>query len=127
MRKRIVMLPAVIFLAAGCASVPAKNAAAPEERAGMIASKIREAEQLGAKGCSPRALARAKVALEHVLHEAGEGYYPPSWLEPDFAAAEMAAEELLAERRMAARLGPRFRCVSGIRPAPAGGSSPQGG
>lgn len=127
MRNWIVLVPAAIFVAAGCASVPAKNAAAPAERAGMIAAKIREAERLGANGCSPRALARAMVALEHVLHEVDEGYYHPAWLEPDFAAAEKTAEDLLAERRMAAKLGLRFRCVSGIRPAPAGAVSPQGG
>ncbi|GAB4227790.1 MAG: hypothetical protein OHK0028_00880 [Deltaproteobacteria bacterium] len=126
MRKGILLLPAAIFLAAGCASIPAK-AVAPADRAGMIASKIREAEQLGAKGCSPRTLARATVALEHVVHEVEEGYYHPAWLEPDFAAAERAADELLAERKLAAKLGPRFRCVSGIRPAPAGAGSPQGG
>jgi len=126
MRKAIILSTAAMFLAAGCASMPAK-AVAPVERTGMVASKITEAEQLGAKGCAPRTLAKAKVALDHVLHEVKEGYYPPAWLEPDIAAAEKAAEELLAERKFAATLGTRFRCVSNPRIEPAGTGSRQGG
>ena len=127
MRKTILLsAAAATFLAAGCASMPSK-ATAPTERTGMIASKITEAEQLGAKGCAPRTLAKAKVALEHVLHEVEEGYYPPAWLEPDLAAAEKAAEELLAERKFAETLGTRFRCVSNPHPGPGGAGSRQGG
>lgn len=125
MKKGIILSTAAIFLAAGCASMPAK-AVVPKERTGMVALKIIEAEQLGAKECAPRTLAKAKVALDHVLHEVEEGYYHPAWLEPDIAAAEKAAEELLAERKFAATLGTRFRCVSGIRNEPAGGPR-QGG
>ena len=126
MRKAIILSTAVMFLAVGCASMPAK-AVAPKERAGMIASKITEAEQLGAKGCAPKTLAKAKVALDHVLHELEEGYYHPAWLEPDIAAAEKAAEELLAERKFAATLGTRFRCVSNPQTEPGGTGSRQGG
>ncbi len=126
MKKGIVLSTAAMFLAAGCASMPAK-AVAPKERAGMIASKITEAEQLGAKGCAPRTLAKAKVALDHVLHEVEEGYYHPAWLEPDLAAAEKATEELLAERKFAATLGARFRCVSKQHTEPGGTGSRQGG
>ena len=126
MRKAIILSTAAIFLAAGCASMPAK-AVAPRERAGMIASKITEAEQLGAKGCAPRTLAKAKVALDHVIHEVEEGYYHPAWLEPDLAAVEKAAEELLAERKFAATLGTRFRCVSIPHTEPGGTGSREGG
>jgi hypothetical protein len=125
MRNAILLSTAAIFLAAGCASMPAK-ATVPRERTGMIASKIAEAEQLGAKGCAPRALAKVKVSLDHVIHEVEEGYYHHSWLEPDLAEVEKAAEELLAERKFAATLGTRFRCVSSPHPEPAGGPR-QGG
>lgn len=125
MRKAILLSTAAIFFAAGCASMPAK-ATAPGERTGMIESKITEAEHLGAKGCAPRTLAKVKVALDHVIHEVEEGYYPPSWLDPDLAEVEKAAEELLAERKFAATLGTRFRCVSSPHPGPAGGPR-QGG
>jgi len=121
MRNSILLSTAALFLAAGCASMPAK-ATAPMERTRMVASKITEAELLGAKGCAPRTLAKAKVALDHVIHEMEEGYYPPAWLEPDIAAAEKAAEDLLNERKLVASLGTRFRCVSGPRNDPAGGS-----
>ncbi|MFA6147572.1 MAG: hypothetical protein WC899_05125 [bacterium] len=125
MRKAIILSMAALFLSAGCASMPAKTAD-HKERAGMVALKITEAERLGAKECAPRTLAKAKVALDHVIHEVEEGYYHPAWLEPDIAAAEKAAEGLLAERRFAAKLGTRFRCTSGIRNEPAAGSL-QGG
>jgi hypothetical protein len=126
MMKAVILSTAALFLAAGCASMPAKTAA-PAARTGMVASKILEAEQLGAKGCSPRTLAKAKVTLDHVIHEIEEGYYHPAWLEPDLAAAEKAAEELLAERRFAATLGTRFRCVSAPHTNPGGAGSRQGG
>lgn len=126
MKKGIILSTAAMFLAAGCASMPAK-AVAPAARTGMIASKITEAEQLGAKGCAPRTLAKAKVALDHLLHEVEEGYYHPAWLEPDFAAAEKAVEELLAERKFAATLGTRFRCVSAPHAEPGDTGSRQGG
>jgi len=126
MMKKIAVSTAALFLVAGCASMPAK-AVAPVERTGMIASKIREAEQLGAKECAPRTLAKATVTLEHAVHEMEEGYYHPAWLEPDFAAAEKAAEELLAERKFAATLGTRFRCVSIPHTEPGGTGSREGG
>lgn len=127
MRKAILLSTAAIFLAVGCATAPAK-ATAQKYRTGMIASKISEAERLGAKDCAPRTLAKAKVALDHLLHEVEEGYYHPSWLEPDITEAEKAAEELLAERRFASTLGVRFRCVSNRRNEPYRGSgSRQGG
>lgn len=126
MMKAVILSTAAMFLAAGCASMPAKTIA-PTTRTDMVASKIREAEQLGAKGCTPRTLAKAKVALDHVLHEVEEGYYHPAWLEPDIAAAEKAAEELLAERKYAAILGARFRCVSAPHSDPGGAGSRQGG
>jgi len=111
MRKAILLSMAAIFLAAGCASMPAKSGTALE-RTGMIASMITEAEQLGARECAPRNLAKAMVALDHALHEVKEGYYHSTWLEPDIAEAEKAAGDLLAERKFAATLGIRFRCVS---------------
>ncbi len=84
------------------------------ERGAWIASKISEAERLGAKECSPRQLAKAKVALEHVMHEVREGYYTDAWLEPGFEHADKFADELLAERRLAASLGRPFQCVSAV-------------
>jgi hypothetical protein len=109
MRKSVVLSTAVLFLGAGCASMPAK-AVVPTARTGMMASRITEAEYLGAKNCSPQALAKAKIALEHVVHEAKEGYYHPAWLEQDLAQAEKAVEELLAERKTAASRAPRLHC-----------------
>ncbi len=80
------------------------------ERAERIAAAIERAESKGARDCSPRELARAKVALEHVLHELEEGYYPPSWTELHFEEAERLARTLLDERILAEASGTRFRC-----------------
>ena len=115
MRKSIVLSTAMLFLGAGCASMQA-SAVVPTARTGMMASRITEAEYLGAKGCSPLALAKAKIALEHVAHEVQEGYYPPAWLEGDLAKAEKAVEELLAERKSAASRAPRFHCGPTVLP-----------
>jgi len=87
----------------------------PMDRARMIEAKIAEAERLGARSCTPRELAKAKVALEHLLHEVEEGYYTAAWLEPHIAVADDSAEVLLQDRRVAASTGSRFRCVT--RPA----------
>lgn len=111
MKTLWIMLTTTLLLAAGCAALqPQKTGSV--ERGAWIASKISEAERLGAKDCSPRQLAKAKVALEHVMHEVNEGYYTAAWLEPEFANADKIADDLLAERRLAASLGRPFRCVS---------------
>ncbi len=110
-RRLIVISTAALLVAGGCATIQPKSTGSAE-RGAWIASKIAEAERLGAAECSPRQLAKAKVALEHVMHEVGEGYYSDAWLEPNFVAADTVADELLAERRLAASLGGRFKCVS---------------
>ena len=115
MRRSIVLSAAVLFLGAGCASMPAK-AVAPSARTGMMAARITEAEYLGAQKCSPQALAKAKIAVDHVAHEAEEGYYHPTWLEQDLAKAEKAVEELLAERKSAASRAPRLHCGPTVLP-----------
>ena len=125
MKTTIILSTAAIFLAAGCASMPAKSGNA-EERTRMVASMITEAEHLGAKECSARSLAMAKVALDHALHEVREGYYHSTWLEPDIAKAEKTAGDLLAERKFAATLGTRFRCVS-RQPVESDGARPRDG
>ncbi len=99
----------------------------PVARAGAIAAKIDEAERLGAKECSPRALAKAKVSLEHVSHELKEGYYSSQWLDPDFDAANKAAQDLLSERKAAAETGRHYRCVSTPEAAPKGKPAPRDG
>jgi len=119
MNHRIALTGALLILAAGCSTMKAK-AVDPMDRARGIEMKIAEAEMLGARSCSPRELAKIKVALEHVVHEIHEGYYSAGWLEPDIAAADKSAEDLLRERRVAASMGTRFRCVSRSVDDPAG-------
>ena len=109
MRKTILLFTGVLFLGAGCASMQG-TAVVPSARTGMMAARITEAEFLGAQRCSPRALAKAKIALDHVSHEMEEGYYHPVWLEADLVAAEKAVAELLAERKTAARRAPQLHC-----------------
>jgi hypothetical protein len=75
-----------------------------------IATMIVKAEQLGARECSPRELARAKVLLEHAVHEREEGFYPPSWSGTKLAEVERMAHELLEKRIMAQKSGFPFRC-----------------
>ena len=126
MRKSLVLSTAVLFLGAGCASMQAK-AVVPSARTGMMASRITEAEYLGAQRCSPQALAKAKIALDHVTHEVNEGYYHPTWLEHDLVMAEKAVEALLAERKAAASRAPRLHCGTDVLIGPAEPGSPQGG
>jgi hypothetical protein len=64
-------------LAPGC--VKRQTTAGVVDWEEKIAIMIVKAEQLGARECSPRELARAKVMLEHAIHEREEGIYPPSW------------------------------------------------
>jgi len=126
MRKSIVLSTAVLFLGAGCASMPAK-AVVPSARTGMMASKITEAEYLGAQKCSPQALAKAKIALDHVVHEAQEGFYHPAWLEQDLVKAEKTVEELLAERKSAASRAPWLHCGPDVLIGPGKSGARQGG
>jgi hypothetical protein len=78
-----------------------------EER---IAIMIVRAEQLGARECSPRELARAKVLLDHAIHEREEGIYPASWLGTKLVEAERMAQELLEKRVMANKAEFPFGC-----------------
>jgi hypothetical protein len=126
MRRSIVLSTAVLFLGAGCASMQA-TAVVPSARTGMMASRITEAEYLGAQKCSPQALAKAKIALDHVVHEVKEGYYHPAWLEQDLAKAEKAVEALLAERKTAASRAPRLHCGPDVLPGPGESGVRQGG
>ncbi|MBI5904055.1 MAG: hypothetical protein HZB86_00635 [Deltaproteobacteria bacterium] len=119
MIRRLLFAGVLPFLAAGCSTMQA-NAIDPMDRARGIQAKISEAERLGARSCSPRELAKAKVALDHLIHEVDEGYYTAAWLEPDFVAADKAVQELLEERKVAAAVGGRFRCVSRSVDDPAG-------
>jgi|GEM_PF-6331469 len=125
MRRAIILSTAALFLGAGCASMQG-TAVVPSARTGMMASKITEAEYLGAKKCSPEALAKAIVALDRVTHEVQEGYYHPVWLEHDLANAEKVVAELLAERKAAASPAPRLRTDSGGLTGP-GESCPRTG
>jgi hypothetical protein len=126
MRKAIVLSTAVLFLGAGCASLQG-TAVVPSARTGMMASNITEAEYLGAKKCSPQALAKAIVALDQVNHEVKEGYYHPVWLEHDLANAEKVVAELLAERKAAARRAPQFHSGPDVLTGPDKSCSHQGG
>lgn len=112
MRSGIVFLAALAVAAAGCATTQ-PNRVTPIERGAAIAEKLGKADGLGAKECAPRALAKAYVALDHVMHEFDEAYYPDGWLEPRLAAAEKLADDLLAERKLVASLGRAFRCAAG--------------
>jgi len=126
MRKAIVLSAAVLLLGAGCASMQG-TAVVPSARTGMMASKITEAEYLGAQKCSPQALAKARVALDHVAHEVQEGYYHPVWLEHDLEKAEKAVAELLAERKAAASRAPRLHSGPDLITGPDGSCSrPEG-
>jgi len=78
---------------------------APAEVDQRYRGDSRGGEWLGARSYVPRDLAKVKVALDHLVHEAQEGYYTAAWLEPDFAAADKAVEELLEKRRVAAGMG----------------------
>jgi len=126
MRKTVLLSTAALFLGAGCASMQG-TATVPSARTGMMAAKITEAEFLGAQKCSPQALAKAKIALDHVSHEMEEGYYHPVWLEDDLVAAEKAVAALLVERKTAARPAPRLHCGSDVLTVPGeSGSRPEG-
>jgi hypothetical protein len=126
MRKSFILSAALLFLGAGCASMPAK-AVVPSARTGMMASRITEAEYLGAQKCAPQALAKAKIALDHVVHEVKEGFYHPAWLEQDLVNAERAVEELLAERKTAASRAPRLHCGPDVLTVPGEPGSRQDG
>jgi ABC-type Fe3+-hydroxamate transport system substrate-binding protein len=126
MRKAIVLSTALLLLGAGCASMKG-SAVVPSARTGMMASNITEAEYLGAKKCSPQALAKAIVALDQVNHEVQEGYYHPVWLEHDLANAEKVVAELLAERKAAASPAPRLHSGTGVLTGPGESCSRKGG
>lgn len=125
MRKAVVLPTGELSPGAGCASMPAK-AVVPSSRTGMIASKIAEAEDLGAQKDSPQALAKAKVALVHVVHEEQEGYHHPAWLEKDLVDAEKTVDALLAERKSAASRDPRLHRDPDVLTDPGESGSRQG-
>lgn len=99
-------LLAGLVAASGCAG--RTPAAGLDIRAERIAILIERAEQLGARECAPRELARAKVLLDHALHEMEEGHYPAAWTAKDLDAAETVASTMLQGRILAQGSG--FRC-----------------
>jgi hypothetical protein len=95
------IVPAVFL--SGCATGQvARNFA---DRYFEIEAKIDEAETAGAKECSPRELAFARIELERALHEAKEPHYPRDWVQAEFDKAEVAADTLLASGRLRASEG----------------------
>lgn len=120
MSHPMIVAAVLLVMTAGCSAMHA-NRVDPMVRARSIEAKIAEAEELGARSCAPRELAKLKVALDHVVHEWEEGYYSAAWLEPDLAAAETTADDILRARRFAASLGTRFHCVT-RRMAPVNGN-----
>ncbi len=75
------------------------------DRYSRIAARIDEAETLGARNCSPRELANARVELERALHEAKEPHYTRDWIQVEFDKAESAADKLLATGNLRASQG----------------------
>lgn len=96
-------------IGSGCAG--RQTAADLADRAERIAVLIERAEQMGARNCAPRELARAKVSLERALHEMAEGHYPAGWTRKEFDKVETMASALLNGRIMAQRTG--FTCYKG--------------
>ena len=95
-------------LAPGCAKrQTTKGIMDWEER---IAIMIVRAEQLGARECSPRELAHAKVLLDHAIHEREEGIYPPSWSGTKLVEAERMVQELIDKRVLAHKADFPFGC-----------------
>ncbi|GAB4373913.1 MAG: hypothetical protein Kow00128_23740 [Deltaproteobacteria bacterium] len=109
--RSVRVVSAVVLLAgvlgwAGCAGH--SPAAALDLRAERIAIQIERAEQMGARECAPKELARAKVLLDHIRHEMIEGHYPSAWAARDLNVAEKVANAMLQGRILAQRSG--FEC-----------------
>jgi len=80
------------------------------DREEKVATMIVKAEQLGARECSPREIARAKVLLEVAIHERVEKAYPLSWSGRKLDEAERIVQELLGKRVIAYESGFPFGC-----------------
>lgn len=101
-------------IASGCAA--GRVAGSYDDRTWAIAAKLAEADRLGARDCSPRQLAHARVRLDRVRHEMAEPHYPPMWLHWEVERVDALAGELLENRRLAAKFGGgRFTCVGSAR------------
>lgn len=109
MRTGVILAAALLMashIVSGCAG--RHTAADLAIRADRIAVQIERAEQMGARECAPRELARAKVLLEHALHEMKEGHYPGAWTSKEFDEAEKVAGEMIRGRILAQKSG--FQC-----------------
>ena len=87
------LLILVASIASGCAG--RQTAADLSDRAERVAILIERMEQMGARECAPEKLARAKVLLDHALHEMAEGHYPAAWTRKEFHEAEKVTGEML--------------------------------
>jgi len=112
MRGRLFFFLCIFFLSAALAPgcVKRQTTAGVVDWEENIATMIVKAEQLGARECSPRELAHAKVLLESAIHEREEKTYPPSWSGPKLVEAEQMVHELLGKRMMAQESGFPFGC-----------------
>jgi hypothetical protein len=91
------------------AIMDAKRKMAPRlaARARAIASRIKEAERMGAGDCSPGDVSRTKAELEQAFMEARTTRSAPSETVASFDRAERFADYLLSERRFASSSGGR--------------------
>jgi len=112
MRGRLFFFLCIFLLSAALAPgcVKRQTTAGVVDWEKNIATMIVKAEQLGARECSPRELAHAKVLLEAAIHEREEKIYPSSWSETKLSEAEQMAREILGKRMMAQESGFRFGC-----------------
>ena len=112
MRGRLFFFLCIFLLSAALAPgcVKRQTTAGVVDWEKNIATMIVKAEQLGARECSPRELAHAKVLLEAAIHEREEKIYPPSWSGTKLSEAERMAREILGKRMMAQESGFRFGC-----------------
>ena len=89
------------------ANMAAKRQMAPRlaTRAAAIASRIAEAERLGAGNCSPSGVSRTRMELEQAFLESRTARSALSDAVASFDRAERFADYLLSERRFASRRG----------------------
>jgi len=114
LRKRHFFFLCIVLLSAALAPgcVKRQTTAGVMDLEANIATMIVKAEQLGARECSPRELARAKVLLELAIHERKEMYYPLSWTVPSLVKAEQIAQEILEDRERNAHKLPEYRMMA---------------
>ena len=86
----------------GCTVAVHKLSPDDSSRLSSLEGKITRAEEMDARKCAPKELAKARALVEHADHEARE-WHEPDYVDASFQDAQVAVDDLMAKVEQCAK------------------------